>query len=134
MRLLQVLLERRVSRGRSAGRKSASGASARPWAEEKQTAIFSDIELVFVQEVEPRGTLAVAFDVIYAGETWCRSVVWVEPAVTARLEYEEPAVIRAARDALLDLLVAEPGPVALELRLAAEGVSLLARGTPGPRF
>lgn len=71
---------------------------------------------------------------IYAGETWCRSVVWVEAAVAARLEYEEPVVIRAARDALLEVLAWEAGPVALELRLTVEGVSLLARETPGPRF
>jgi len=54
--------------------------------------------------------------------------------VAARLEYEEPVVIRAARDALLEVLAWEAGPVALELRLTVEGVSLLARETPGPRF
>lgn len=96
--------------------------------------IFSDIELVTVEEAEPPDTCVVVFDVVYAGETWCRSMVTVDTVVAARLSHEEPDVVRAARDALLGVLELEPGPVALHLRLSAEGVSVLARGKPGPRF
>ncbi len=42
-------------------------------------AIFMDIEFVSIQEAEPPDAFSVAFDVIYAGETWCRSLVDVEP-------------------------------------------------------
>jgi hypothetical protein len=73
----------------------------------------------------------VAFDVIYSGETWCRSLVMVETATAARLEHDERAVVRAARDTLLELLSLEPAPVSFHLRLRADGVTLLARGRPG---
>lgn len=94
-------------------------------------ALFMDIELVSIQEAEPPDAYAVAFDVIYGGETWCRSLVWVESALAARLEREERAVVVAARDALLELLALEVLPVSLEVRLAAEGCTVLARGVPG---
>lgn len=86
-----------------------------------------------MQEAEPPDALAVAFDVIYAGETWCRSLVWVETTVAARLVHEEPAIVRAARDALLEVLALETGPVSVALRLEAEGVNVLARAKPGLR-
>lgn len=98
------------------------------------TAIFSDIEFVSIEELDLPDNLAVAFDVIYAGETWCRSVVWVDRLLVARLQYEELEVIRVARDALLEYLALEAGPVSVELRLQPEGVSVLARGKPGPTF
>jgi hypothetical protein len=88
--------------------------------------------LAGIEEAEPPDALAVAFDVIYAGETWCRSVVWVDRLLAAQLEYEEPALVRAARDALLEYLALEVAPVSVELRLRTEGVSVLARGRPGP--
>jgi hypothetical protein len=94
-------------------------------------AIFMDIELVSVQEAEPPDAFSVAFDVIYAGETWCRSIVEVDTAAAARLGRDEHAVVRAARGALLDLLGPEPAPVSLHLRLAAEGPTVLAKGRPG---
>jgi hypothetical protein len=90
-----------------------------------------DVELVSIDEAEPPDAFEVTFDVIYAGETWCRSVVCVETAVVARLERDERAVIGAARDALLELLAVETAPVSLHLRLAPEGTIILARGTPG---
>jgi hypothetical protein len=94
-------------------------------------AIFMDIELVSIDETESPDAFAVAFDVIYAGETWCRSLVRVESAMAARLERDERAVIGAARDALLDLLSVEAAPVSFHLRLGTEGPTILARATPG---
>ena len=90
-----------------------------------------DIELVCIDEAEPPNAFEVTFDVIYAGETWCRSVVGVETAVAARLERDEHAVTAAARDALLELLAQETAPASFHLRLAPEGTTILARGTPG---
>ena len=90
-----------------------------------------DIELVSIAEAELPDAFCVAFDVIYAGETWCRSLVSVSAEVAASLEREERAVVRAAREALLDLLSVEAGPVSFHLRLADEGCTVLARGRPG---
>jgi hypothetical protein len=94
-------------------------------------AIFMDIELVSIDEAEPPDAFAVAFDVIYAGETWCRSLVRVECAVAAGLERDERGVIGAARDALLELLAVEAAPVSFHVRLGTEGSTILARATPG---
>lgn len=94
-------------------------------------AIFMDIEVVSIDAVEPPDAFTVAFDVIYSGETWCRSLVWVETAVAARLERDEHAVVVAARDALLDLLAVEAVPVSFHLRLTTEGTTVLAGATPG---
>jgi hypothetical protein len=93
--------------------------------------IFTDVEFVSIQEAEPPDEYAVAFDVIYAGETWCRSLVGLETAVAARVERDEYEMIRLARDALLERLSAEAVPVSLHLRLGVEGVTVLARGRPG---
>ena len=76
-----------------------------------------DIEFVSIQEAEPPDAFSVAFDVIYAGETWCRSVVDVNATAAAGLGREEQAVVWAARNALLDLLAEEPAPVSLHIRL-----------------
>jgi hypothetical protein len=94
-------------------------------------AIFIDIDLVSIVEAEPPDAYTVAFDVIYPGETWCRSVVDVEGALAAHLGREKLQVVRAARDALLELLALETVPVSFRLRVQAEGVSILARATPG---
>jgi len=94
-------------------------------------AIFMDIEVVSIDEAESPDAFAVAFDVIYAGETWCRSLVHVDATLALQLEHDERAVTRAARDALLDLLAVEPAPVSFHLRLATEGCTILARGRPG---
>ncbi|MGB9881000.1 MAG: hypothetical protein ACPLRM_09585 [Anaerolineae bacterium] len=94
-------------------------------------ALFSDIEFVSLQQAESPDAFAVVFDVIYAGETWCRSLVTVERTVAARLEWDEKAVVGAARDALLELLGVEAAPVSFHLRLTAEGCAVLARATPG---
>ena len=93
-------------------------------------AIFMDIEFVSIQEAEPPDAFSVTFDVIYGGETWCRSIVDVERAEAIRLGYEEHAVVGAARGALLDLLEPEPGPVSFHLRLEAEGPAVLAKARP----
>jgi hypothetical protein len=94
-------------------------------------AIFTDIDFVAIDEAEPPDAFELTFDVIYAGETWCRSVVGVETAVVARLERDEIAVISAARGALLELLTLETTPVSFHLRLALEGTTVLARAAPG---
>lgn len=90
-----------------------------------------DIELVGIDEAEYPDAFAVVFDVIYAGETWCRSLVWVNADLATELGMDEQAVIGAARDALLDLLAVETVPVSLQLRLGRGGPAVLARGTPG---
>jgi len=94
-------------------------------------AIFMDIEVAGIDAADPPDAYAVTFDVIYAGETWCRSVVWVETAVAAQADRDEYAVISAARDALLDLLGHEAVPVSFVLRLTTDGTVVLDRGTPG---
>jgi hypothetical protein len=99
-------------------------------------ALFMDVELVSVNEGEPPDAYAVALDVIYSGETWCRSLVRLSTGVAARLAREEVAVIAKARDALLELLELEPRPVSFDLRLTTDGTVILARASPegaGPR-
>ena len=93
-------------------------------------AIFMDIEFVSIQEAEPPDAFSVAFDVIYAGETWCRSIVDVDTGEAARLGHDEHAVVRAARGTLLDLLAVEPAPVSFHLRLEADGTAVLAKARP----
>lgn len=94
-------------------------------------AIFMDVELVAIDEAEFPDAFTVAFDVIYAGETWCRSLVWVTADLSARLNGDERAVAGAARDALLNLLAVEVAPVSYELRLGSGGPTVLGRGIPG---
>lgn len=94
-------------------------------------AIFSDIEFVSVDEAGYPDAFVVTFDVIYAGETWCRSMVRVDRTVAARVGWERNEVIGAARTALVELLAVEMVPVSFELRLSAEGTVILARGVPG---
>jgi hypothetical protein len=93
--------------------------------------IFMDIELVSIVGAELPDAYTVTFDVIYSGETWCRSMVGVDSALAARLGHEEYAIVRAARDALLELLVAEAEPVSFQLRLDTDCTTILARATPG---
>ena len=94
-------------------------------------AIFTDIEFVAIEPAEPPDAYVAAFDVIYAGETWCRSVVSVDTMVAAAVKRDQRAVTRAARDALVELLQYEAVPVSFHLRLTAEGTVVLARGSPG---
>jgi len=89
-----------------------------------------DIEVASITEAEPPDAFIVALDVVYAGETWCRSVVHVDGLTAAGLGGEEHAVVGAARDCLLELLALETAPVSFHLRLAPEGVTVLARATP----
>ena len=90
-----------------------------------------DIEFVAIDVAEPPDAFVVAFDVIYAAETWCRSLVWVDTAVAARFEDDERVVIGVARDTLLDLLSAETVPVSFHARVTGAGATILARATPG---
>jgi hypothetical protein len=98
-----------------------------------QLAIFMDIEFVAVDEADYPDAFVVVFDAIYAGETWCRSLVWVDADMAALLDRDERAVISAARNTLLERLAVEPGPVSFELRLSQVGSTVIARGTPGAR-
>ena len=97
----------------------------------RDVTLFSDIELVAVEEAAFPDAFTVTFDVIYAGETWCRSVVEVGSAPAAELGYDERAIVGAARDALLELLVVEAVPVSFHLHLGPAGSTVLARATPG---
>ena len=92
---------------------------------------FMDIELVSIDVEEPPDAHAVAFDVIYPGETWCRSLVRLSPDLAADLGQEEGRMIAAARDALLELLDLEAQPVSFDLRLTVDGTVVLARANPG---
>ena len=92
---------------------------------------FMDIELVSAGEEEPPDAYAVAFDVIYSGETWCRSLVRLSPDVAARFDREEASMISGARDALLQLLELETRPVSFDMRITAAGTVVLARAYPG---
>ena len=94
-------------------------------------AIFMDIEFVAVDEAEFPDAFVVVFDAIYAGETWCRSLVWVDADLAAMLDREERSVVSAARNALLERLAVEPAPVSFELRLGPTGSTVIARGAPG---
>lgn len=94
-------------------------------------AIFSDIELVSICAGRSPDAFEVVFDVIYAGETWCRSVVRVDGALQVARAGEPGAIVGAARDALLESLLLEAGPVSLELRLSDEGTAVVDRGSPG---
>jgi len=93
--------------------------------------LFMDIELVSAGEEEPPDAYAVAFDVIYSGETWCRSLVRLSPDIAARLDREEASMIARARDALLELLELEARPVSFDMRITAAGTVVLARAYPG---
>jgi hypothetical protein len=90
-----------------------------------------DIEVVAINEAESPDAFIVALDVIYSGETWCRSLVWVDALVAAQLDREEHAVVAVARNALLDLLAVEAAPVSFHVRVGSEGATVLARATPG---
>jgi len=89
-----------------------------------------DVELVSVEEAGFPDAFTVAFDVIYAGETWCRSVVDVGSSITAQSGHEEQVVVGLARDALLELLAAEAVPVSFHIHLGPNGTTVLARATP----
>ena len=90
-----------------------------------------DIEFVSLVQAERPDAYQATYDVIYAGETWCRSVVTVAAEVAAVCAFEETSIIRAARDALLELLTSEAVPVSFHLRLTVEGTTVLERANPG---
>jgi hypothetical protein len=93
-------------------------------------AIFMDIEFVCLEEAEAPDAFAATFDVIYAGETWCRSVVMVDAVAAAQMGHEEREIVRVSRNALLELIAAEAIPVSFHLRLTPEGTAVLGRATP----
>lgn len=86
-----------------------------------------DIELVAVESAHPPDRFVVTFDVVYPGETWCRSLVYVAPTVVA----DEQDLVSLARDALVPFLEMEGQPVSLELRLTPTGPVILGRRLPG---
>ena len=86
-----------------------------------------DIEALGLEEAEFPDQLSVAFDVIYPGEVWCRSVVYVAPDAAFGSEDE---IIGRARDALLAVLERDALPVAVELRLSSAGTALMDIGHP----
>lgn len=100
-----------------------------------------DVELVGLEEGEGQDAFLVTFDVIYPGETWCRSLVRVTPQAASSLETvtaeappaAEHRVIARARDCLLSLLELESGPSSAEIRLTGEGLVVLALGRPNLR-
>ncbi len=87
-----------------------------------------DIELVAVEQAQPPDRFLVTFDVVYPGETWCRSLVYVAGSVVA----EEQDPVSVARDALVPFLETEGQPVSLELRLTTTGPVVLGRRLAGP--
>jgi hypothetical protein len=87
-----------------------------------------DVELVEVLEGEGIDALLVVFDVIYPGETWCRSLVRLTGLVAEGTEHD---MVARARDSLVALLDLESRPTSLDLRLTAEGPVVLGRGHPG---
>jgi hypothetical protein len=87
-----------------------------------------DVELVGIAPAEPPDIFEVAFDVIYPGETWCRSVI----AVSSDLAYAgEEELIRQAREALLVVVEREGQPVSVRLRVTSDGTQVVAMGRPG---
>jgi hypothetical protein len=86
-----------------------------------------DIEALGLEEAEHPDTLSVAFDVIYPGEVWCRSVVYVAPDAA---QGSEDQIIGRARDALLEVVQRESLPVSVEIRVSAAGTTLLEIGHP----
>ena len=94
-------------------------------------AIFTDIDFVAIEEAEPPDAYTVTFDVIYSGETWCRSQVDLDTGTAARLQREDRAMVAAARDALLELLAAEFLPVSFHLRVTPQGTTIVAQASPG---
>jgi len=92
-----------------------------------------DIELVSADEAAFPDAFTVAFDIIYPGETWCRSVVDISAEAAGRMAHDQRVMVSAARDALLELLQVEAGPLSFHLRLEHDRTTVLARGRPGPR-
>ena len=94
-------------------------------------ALFMDIELVSVDEEPPPDAYGVVFDVIYSGETWCRSLVRLTSGRRGAARSRESRMVAEARDALLELLETEVRPVSFDMRLTTEGTVVLARANPG---
>ncbi|NLT35617.1 MAG: hypothetical protein GXX83_06940 [Gaiellales bacterium] len=100
-----------------------------------------DIEVVDAAYVATAEAWLVVFDVIYPGETWCRSEVWLQPdAVRPVAEGGgdpggpgSPPLISLARDHLLGHLEAEGAPVSLVVDVTSSGSSVRDRARPGPR-
>jgi hypothetical protein len=87
-----------------------------------------DIDTLGVESAEPPDVLAIAFDVTYPGETWCRSLVLITSELAYMPEYE---LVSRARDALIEVLEAAGEPVSVEIRLTPTETVMLASGRPG---
>jgi hypothetical protein len=87
-----------------------------------------DIDMLGVESAEPPDALAIAFDVTYPGETWCRSLVLIAPELAHIPEHE---LVGRARDALFVVLEAAGEPVSVEVRLTPTETVVLASGRPG---
>jgi hypothetical protein len=90
-------------------------------------AIFMDIEFVSLVEAEEPDVFAVTFDVIYGGETWCRSEVLIDRGASSGIGFDQAVAAAVARDALLEKVAVETAPVALRLRITNDGVEVLGR-------
>jgi hypothetical protein len=86
-----------------------------------------DVELVEVAPGELPDVWTIVFDVIYPGETWCRSLVRLSPASSQGNELE---LVGRARDALLAILELQAGPASADIRVAPEGTTVLRLGSP----
>lgn len=90
-------------------------------------AMFMDIEFVSLVDAEEPDAFAVTFDVIYGGETWCRSEVLIDRGASSGVGFDQAAAAAMARDALLEMVAVETAPVALQLRITCAGVEILGR-------
>lgn len=87
-----------------------------------------DIDMLGVETAEPPDALAIAFDVTYPGETWCRSLVLITPELAHIPGYE---LVSRARDALVAVIEAAGEPISVELRLTSTETVVLASARPG---
>lgn len=87
-----------------------------------------DIDMLGVEVAEAPDALAIAFDVTFPGETWCRSLVLIAPELAHLPENE---LVGRARDALFAELEAAGEPISVELRLTPTATIVLASGRPG---
>jgi hypothetical protein len=86
-----------------------------------------DVELVEVTAGRPPDLWQVVFDVIYPGETWCRSIVRLTMDFVEEGELE---LVGRARDALVAVLERQSGPVSTDIRVTPAGTAVLRLGRP----
>lgn len=86
-----------------------------------------DVESLGLEKADTPNAYVAGFDVIYPGECYTRSMVWVRPDAAQGTEDE---IIGRARDALLEVLEREGVPTSVEMALSAEGASVMEIGHP----